>query len=567
MYIYAPQGERLGAACFRQIKLLFCIFLIILSHIDKLLRDAIIMISGSNNVLVCLQGINENETEEQTQYKISNEMKQHISRMATLQIPRAETGKHVNVNKHVTRNEVEEDVTRNEVGENVTRNEVEKDATRNEVGENVTRNEVEKDATRNGEMQHITQSGTTQCTSRNLFDGVTTGHSCDEIIDINISGKLFQTYSKTLDKFPNSLLGNYEKRQKYMNKDTGELYFNRHRQSFEYILYYYQSKGLMECPTNIPLNIFIREIDFFEIGHSVIEQFEISNGIKEEPIVIDLPESMRIRTLWNLLEYPDSSRPAQVFGMLSATMILSSVVLLVMSTLPEYSQKSVNVLQLVNKHEAWMFTVDTAIVSWFTTEFLLRIVCCPNKFNFCVNYGNIIDFLSILPYYASYAIESSHNECLSILSVFRVFRVFKLTRHSPGFQIIVKAVKASFKEFMLVGVFLSIMIFIFGSIVYYVEHQLEGTKFISIPHSAWWAIVSLTTTGYGDMVPRSILGKFVGCFTVVCGVFMVALPVPSMVSHFSHFYTIEEYRKKKKNEAKKSHMKDKIYKSCISCSA
>ena len=373
----------------------------------------------------------------------------------------------------------------------------------------------------------------------------------DEIININVGGKLFQTYNNTLCKYPNSLLGNKERRNKYMNLNTGEFYFNRHRQVFESILYFYQSEGELYRPSNIPIHIFIDELVFFDIGDEVIEEIQFENGIKDRTVEREMPNSILFKTLWNFLEYPDSSHGAKTFAIISIVVIIISMILFVIATIPEFAPVEIKVqngksVSVPSKHKMWLFVLNTIIIMWFSVEFILRLLSCPNKWKFVITPGNIIDFLSILPYFLSSALSTSGGQqgFLSLLRVIRVLRVLKLARHSRGLQIIGNTVSSSYRELMMIAFFLFLMILIFGSVLYYAEYRLEDTKFKSIPHAAWWAIVTMTTVGYGDMAPISTFGKLVGSITVLCGVMMMALPVPSVVSNFSRLYEMEENRKK-----------------------
>nr|AAB02603.1 potassium channel homolog [Polyorchis penicillatus] len=387
-------------------------------------------------------------------------------------------------------------------------------------------------------------------------------NSADQIIDINVGGKRFQTYNKTLERFPLSLLGDTERRNQFYNPNTGELFFDRHRPTFESILYYYQSGGIMARPPNIPIHIFVNELIFFDIGDKLIEKLQIDNGLKELQVVEDLPNYEPFKALWQFLENPDSSNAAKIFAILSVVIIVVSLIMFVIETLPVFAPKELltnngTIYKTVySEHATWMFTVNTAVICWFTIEFILRLICCPNKIKFFLNTGNIIDFLSILPYYLSLVLVSSSKGSFSMLRVIRVLRVFKLSRHSRGLQILGNTLKASFNELMMLAFFLFVMILIFGSCVYYAEYKEPGTKFISIPSSFWWAIVTMTTVGYGDMHPVTFWGQIVGSMAVVCGVLTIALPVPVVVSNFEYFYTKERNRRKTE-EARKEQAKSK----------
>jgi len=163
---------------------------------------------------------------------------------------------------------------------------------------------------------------------------------------------------------------------------------------------------------------------------------------------------------------------------------------------------------------------------------------------------NIIDLVAIVPYYVTLgavlvdaeqsAGGSSHAMSLAILRVVRlvrVFRIFKLSRHSKGLQILGQTIRASMRELGLLIFFLMICVVLFSSAVYFAEAGLDDqSHFRSIPDAFWWAVVTMTTVGYGDMRPVSAWGKLVGSMCAIAGVLTIALPVPVIVSNFNYFY-------------------------------
>lgn len=171
---------------------------------------------------------------------------------------------------------------------------------------------------------------------------------------------------------------------------------------------------------------------------------------------------------------------------------------------------------------------------------------------------NAIDFFAIVPYFVTLATmlaekpeeeprfhgmvtgnDSKSSSSLAILRVIRlvrVFRIFKLSRHSKGLQILGMTLKASMKELALLIFFLLIGVVLFSSAVYYAEADSERSNFKSIPDAFWWAVVTMTTVGYGDMRPVCVWGKFVGSLCAIAGVLTIALPVPVIVSNFNYFY-------------------------------
>ncbi|XP_065647315.1 potassium voltage-gated channel subfamily A member 2 [Hydra vulgaris] len=385
-----------------------------------------------------------------------------------------------------------------------------------------------------------------------MLENEHTANEVKEIIDINVAGQLFQTYRTTLERYPDTLLGDPKKRQHYKNPKTKELFFDRHRESFQCILYYYQSGGVMEKSPGIPIDIFVNELIFYELDSKLIEKMQLENGLKEIDTKENLPLFKPFRILWEFFEYPESSKVAKVFAIASLFVIVYSLILFVIETLPSFQPHVViisdnSTMTIPSVNAVWIKYSNTAVIVWFTIEFLMRLISCPNKLMFFINGGNIIDFLSILPFYLSLIISSNRTET-SILRVMRVFRVFKLARHSRGLQILGNTLKASFNELMMLVFFLCVMILFFGSLIYYAEKDVPGTTFISIPDSFWWCIVTMATVGYGDMVPITLWGKLIGSVTIIFGLLLVALPVPIIVSNFEFFYKKDQNRKKVEKE-------------------
>ncbi|CAB3230447.1 unnamed protein product [Arctia plantaginis] len=170
----------------------------------------------------------------------------------------------------------------------------------------------------------------------------------------------------------------------------------------------------------------------------------------------------------------------------------------------------------------------------------------PNKIEFVKSPVNIIDFIATLSFYMDVVVELTvvkqyvdRADLLEFISIIKILRLFKLTRHSPGLKILMHTFKASAKELALLVFFLVLGIVIFASLVYYAEKSQDnpGNQFKSIPLGLWWAIVTMTTVGYGDLAPKTYLGMFVGALCALAGVLTIALPVPVIVSNFSMFYS------------------------------
>lgn len=177
--------------------------------------------------------------------------------------------------------------------------------------------------------------------------------------------------------------------------------------------------------------------------------------------------------------------------------------------------------------------LDTITSVWFTIEFVLRLLFCPKFISFIKNPMNWIDFMAIVPFY----FRMVHlEEKISWLVLMRTLRIFKIFTLSFSFQILFRSLISSKNELFLVFVSLLVPIILFSSMIYFAEKDYNTKNFQSIPESFWWAIITVTTVGYGDVCPITKLGKVIGALCAICGVVIVALPVSVIGSNFSYYY-------------------------------
>ncbi|XP_054382702.1 potassium voltage-gated channel subfamily A member 1 isoform X2 [Pongo abelii] len=267
-------------------------------------------------------------------------------------------------------------------------------------------------------------------------------HECCERVVINISGLRFETQLKTLAQFPNTLLGNPKKRMRYFDPLRNEYFFDRNRPSFDAILYYYQSGGRLRRPVNVPLDMFSEEIKFYELGEEAMEKFREDEGfIKEEER--PLPEKEYQRQVWLLFEYPESSGPARVIAIVSVMVILISIVIFCLETLPELKDDkdftgtvrridNTTVIYNSNIFTDPFFIVETLCIIWFSFELVVRFFACPSKTDFFKNIMNFIDIVAIIPYFITLGTEiaeqegNQKGEQATSLAILRVIRLVKV---------------------------------------------------------------------------------------------------------------------------------------------
>jgi hypothetical protein len=152
---------------------------------------------------------------------------------------------------------------------------------------------------------------------------------------INVGGSRFETFKSTLERYPDTLLGNIHRRSLFYDKNREEYFFDRHRLCFEAILYYYQSRGRLRRPENVPLDTFLEEITFFDLGLDALLQVRKDEDL-EEATKVKLPHNRFYRHLWANLEYPQYSMTAKIINIVSTIFILLSAIELAVETLPDY---------------------------------------------------------------------------------------------------------------------------------------------------------------------------------------------------------------------------------------
>ncbi|XP_061749548.1 potassium voltage-gated channel subfamily A member 3-like [Nerophis ophidion] len=373
---------------------------------------------------------------------------------------------------------------------------------------------------------------------------------CERVV-INISGLRFETQLRTFNLFPDTLLGDPGRRMRYFDPLRNEYFFDRNRASFDAILHYYQSGGRIRRPANVPIDVFSEEIIFYQLGQDAMERFREDEGFLGEDERV-LPDRDFQRQIWLLFEYPESSGPARGIAIVSVLVILISIVIFCMETLPEFRDErdprnASGTLDAPSPFTDPFFVIETLCVVWFSLELLVRFSACPSKTRFCRDLMNVIDVVAIVPYFVTLATELAETgsgggqqamslAILRVVRLVRVFRIFKLSRHSKGLQILGQTLKASMRELGLLIFFLFIGVILFSSAVYFAEADEPTSSFSSIPDAFWWAVVTMTTVGYGDMHPVTVGGKVVGSLCAIAGVLTIALPVPVIVSNFNYFY-------------------------------
>ncbi|XP_047123161.1 potassium voltage-gated channel subfamily C member 3 isoform X1 [Hydra vulgaris] len=403
---------------------------------------------------------------------------------------------------------------------------------------------------------------------------------------INVGGTKHECYISTILNFPDTRLS-WIAEAALNNENSGsernEFFFDRHPGCFQNILNYFRT-GKLHCPNDVCGPLFEEELIFWGLDERMMEPccwsnynqhrdaqknlkmfdsliYKTKEDSEEEidAMMFKLKDmkpykQLLIKTrahLWNILEEPFSSYLAQATALLSLVIIIVSVTTFCLQTMKHFK-----------KYNSIFSKLENVYCAIFTLEFLLRLVSCPSLKLFFKEPITYFDFLSTLQFYLSYVLKSNAVDSLVVVRLVRLLRLFRFFKNLSGMQVIGQTLKASFKELMLLALIFMIPMVVFSTLVYYAERDNLPSDFESIPEAFWWAIVSMTTVGYGDMVPRSGPGKIVGAMCACCGILIVALPVSVVGRNFALFYSYAQARiklPKKKNPTLISADKNLVY--------
>ncbi|KAK3578260.1 hypothetical protein CHS0354_011583 [Potamilus streckersoni] len=418
----------------------------------------------------------------------------------------------------------------------------------------------------------------------------------DNRVILNVGGIRHETYKATLKKIPATRLSRLTEALANYDPILNEYFFDRHPGVFAQILNYYRS-GKLHYPTDVCGPLFEEELEFWGLDSNqvepccwmtytshrdtqdvlgILDRLDLDTdkpteddimkkfGWGEEYKAGELSCWQRIQPkIWALFDEPYSSSAAKIIAVVSVFFIVVSILSFCLKTHPEMrvpilrnaTSESINgnitswhlEKKKTEPHEAF-FYIECASNAWFTFEIIIRFVVAPSKLEFLKAPVNVIDIVATVSFYLDFLLTElkQENDILEFFSIIRIMRLYKLTRHSAGLKILVHTFKASAKELILLIFFLVLGIVIFAALIFYAERIQYNPEndFTSIPVGLWWAIVTMTTIGYGDMVPKTYVGMFVGALCALAGVLTIALPVPVIVSNFALFYSHTQARSK-----------------------
>jgi voltage-gated potassium channel len=228
-----------------------------------------------------------------------------------------------------------------------------------------------------------------------------------------------------------------------------------------------------------------------------------------------------------LLVEDNTSKYGKGFDYFIQVLIILSLLAFSIETLPNNSETLINGLE----------KFETICVVVFSIEYLLRIYVAKNPLKYIFSFYGFIDLFAILPFYLRGTLDL---RALRAFRIFRIFRALKLIRYNKAlhrFHIAARIVK---EEVVLFLVITTIFLFLSSAGIYYFENEAQPDVFVSIFHSAWWSVVTLTTVGYGDVYPITVGGKIFTFFILLIGVGIVTIPAGLVATALSKAREIEK---------------------------
>jgi len=229
-------------------------------------------------------------------------------------------------------------------------------------------------------------------------------------------------------------------------------------------------------------------------------------------------------TLRRIVEGTDT-RTGRLFDWLVMALIVYSIVTLTIETLPDLSHAP----------RRFLWYSEVVVTLAFTLEFLLRVWVAERKSDYVISFNGVIDLLAVLPFYLSLAFSAAGVDLRAVRAfrLLRLLRLFKLARYNRALGRLGRAFWIA-REEMVLYLFLTLILLYLSAVgIYYFENPAQPETFKSIGHSLWWALITLTTVGYGDIYPITLGGRVFTFFVLMSGLGIVAIPAGLIASAMS----------------------------------
>lgn len=263
-------------------------------------------------------------------------------------------------------------------------------------------------------------------------------------------------------------------------------------------------------------------------------------------------KSKKLKEQLYVIIFGTHTKAGKAFDLVLIALILTSLVVLVLDSTP-----SINAI--------WGGTLrqtEYALTALFTIEYLTRLWCSPKPKAYARSFYGMVDFISILPTYLAILLPgATYMGVIRLIRVMRIFRILKLVRYLQDSNILVRSLLMARRKVFIFFSAVAILVTIFGTLLYVIEGPDNG--FTSVPQSIYWAIVTITTVGYGDLVPQTALGKGVAAITMLMGYSILAVPTGIITVELNNEMQSHKHLVKCPNCMKTGHEPDAMY--CKHC--
>ena len=234
------------------------------------------------------------------------------------------------------------------------------------------------------------------------------------------------------------------------------------------------------------------------------------------------PEPFR-RKIHEIIFEADS-KSGKLFDVILLAAILLSIIGVMLESVDEIDKKYHELIMVFE----WGFTI------LFTIEYFFRIYAVNRPFKYIFSFMGIVDLLAIIPTYLIFILPAAHSlSVVRAIRLIRIFRIFKLSRYLRGAHTMQIALRSSRPKIIVFLLSVMLLVIILGTLMYVIESSARTNGFENIPNSIYWSIITLTTVGYGNIVPMTILGKIVASFIMILGYGIIAVPTGIVTAEFS----------------------------------
>lgn len=209
--------------------------------------------------------------------------------------------------------------------------------------------------------------------------------------------------------------------------------------------------------------------------------------------------------------------PGKIFAVTIQVLVVVSLVAYIGTTLPA----------LASETRAKLYFLEAITIGIFSIEYILRVIMAQNKLRYIFSFYGLVDLIAIIPFYITSGLDLV---ALRLFRILRLARILKLFRYSTAIVRFKKAISLVKEELVIFGFVASILLYLAAVGIYYFESSVQPEAFKSIFHSLWWAVVTLTTVGYGDVVPVTMGGRVFTFFVMIVGLGVVAIPTGLIAS-------------------------------------